>query len=102
MNRRSFLSALAASLVLDPERALWVPGKKLISIPPLGHRWVKKLISIPPLGHRFLPLAYITEAFLRQLKHDMQFNVVPGSGYLHASPRHVYVITGRRRSDGQE
>lgn len=33
MNRRSFLTTLAAAFALDPERALWVPGKKLISIP---------------------------------------------------------------------
>ena len=36
MNRRAFfgsLAALAAGAVLDPERPLWVPGKKLISIP---------------------------------------------------------------------
>ena len=32
MNRRGFLSMLAGA-VLDPERLLWVPGKKLISIP---------------------------------------------------------------------
>lgn len=29
----SFLGAAAATAVLDPERLLWVPGKKLISIP---------------------------------------------------------------------
>ena len=38
MNRREFLTALAAGLgvvkvVFDPERALWIPGKKHISIP---------------------------------------------------------------------
>lgn len=36
MNRRGFLGAAiaaAAGLALDPERALWTPGKKLISIP---------------------------------------------------------------------
>ena len=36
MNRRGFLTAvaaIAATAVLDPERALWIPGKKLISIP---------------------------------------------------------------------
>lgn len=33
MNRRGFLAALAGAFVVDPERALWVPGKKLISIP---------------------------------------------------------------------
>lgn len=36
MNRRSFLTGLATLIggaALDPERLLWVPGKKLISIP---------------------------------------------------------------------
>jgi hypothetical protein len=31
--RRTFLAALAATLVLDPERELWVPGRKTWSIP---------------------------------------------------------------------
>jgi len=38
MNRRGFLGALlggaAAAASFDPEKALWVPGAKLISIPP--------------------------------------------------------------------
>jgi len=33
MNRRSFLAAPAAGLVLDSDRLLWRPGAKLISIP---------------------------------------------------------------------
>ncbi|MGH7182754.1 MAG: hypothetical protein ACREJN_12355 [Nitrospiraceae bacterium] len=36
MNRRGFLGALAgftAALTLDPEKLLWIPGQKLISIP---------------------------------------------------------------------
>lgn len=36
MNRRNFLGMLAASvggMTLDPERLLWRPGAKLISIP---------------------------------------------------------------------
>ena len=38
MNRRGFFGLLAgaAALALDPEKALWVPGKKLISIPSGG------------------------------------------------------------------
>lgn len=32
LNRRGFLAALTAAFVVDPERLLWVPGKKLISI----------------------------------------------------------------------
>lgn len=38
MNRRGFLSsalgAIAAAAAYDPERELWVPGKKKIFIPP--------------------------------------------------------------------
>jgi hypothetical protein len=33
MNRRGFLGALLGAFVADPEELLWVPGKKLISIP---------------------------------------------------------------------
>lgn len=36
MNRRHFLNSFAAAasaMVLDPERLLWVPGKKSFSIP---------------------------------------------------------------------
>lgn len=33
MNRRLFLSSLLGAATLDPERLLWVPGRKLISIP---------------------------------------------------------------------
>lgn len=36
MNRRGFLSALIAAgtaAAIDPERLLWTPGKKLVSIP---------------------------------------------------------------------
>ena len=33
LSRRGFLAAAAAALVLDPERALWVPGRRSISIP---------------------------------------------------------------------
>lgn len=33
MNRRGFLAALLGGAVLDPERLLWRPGAKLISIP---------------------------------------------------------------------
>jgi hypothetical protein len=35
VNRRNFLAALAAA-ALDPERLLWLPGTKLISIPRPG------------------------------------------------------------------
>ena len=49
MNRRGFLSSLAAAagiVALDPERALWLPGKKLISIPKTVHvpEWQHKTV----------------------------------------------------------
>lgn len=33
IGRRGFLAAMIGAAVLDPERLLWVPGKKVISIP---------------------------------------------------------------------
>jgi hypothetical protein len=33
MTRRSLFGILAAAVAIDPERLLWAPGKKLISIP---------------------------------------------------------------------
>lgn len=33
MNRRAFLEAIAGAIAADPERLLWRPGAKLISIP---------------------------------------------------------------------
>lgn len=33
LNRRGFLAAVAAAFVVDPEKLLWRPGTKLISIP---------------------------------------------------------------------
>jgi len=37
MNRRSFLGSLAAAMVLDPEKLLWVPGRKAFSLPAAGY-----------------------------------------------------------------
>ena len=38
MNRRLFLSTLAAGMTLDPERALWVKDRTVYSIPRDSHR----------------------------------------------------------------
>ena len=46
MTRRTLFGALlgaASAMTLDPERLLWVPGKKLISIPksiPKPKQWI--------------------------------------------------------------
>jgi len=48
MNRRGFLGALfgggAAALALDPEKLLWRPGAKLISIPAIRPPSLKEII----------------------------------------------------------
>lgn len=72
MNRRAFLSTLAAALTgaaLDPERLLWVPGKKTIFLPP-----PKKIISAFVIGdvitingvYAVNPVTYQTTKFLQQ------------------------------------
>ena len=58
MNRRGFLAtlaAVAAGALLDPERALWVRGKKLISIPKAirpAWRWEALMVE-PGLEWRY-------------------------------------------------
>lgn len=48
MNRRNFLASLLATAVLDPERLLWVPGAKTISIPAPR---VIEVYHFQPWGH---------------------------------------------------
>lgn len=45
MNRRGFFASLAgaSAFALDPERALWVPGAKTISIPSFSASTLKAL-----------------------------------------------------------
>jgi hypothetical protein len=45
MNRRSLLRILAGALILDPERMLWVPREKLISIPSPRYRGLGTLMG---------------------------------------------------------
>lgn len=47
MRRRSFLTAIAAAFVApDPERLLWTPEKKLISIPAPKRVQAYKIIDV--------------------------------------------------------
>jgi hypothetical protein len=61
MNRRGFLQALIGSAVLDPDRLLWVPGRKLISIP------------APQVGYRPLMIEDITKMALAILEKNLVF-----------------------------
>ncbi len=49
LNRRGFLGAIAGAIAgatLDPEKLLWVPRKKLISIPKPGAPLLVKAYSV--------------------------------------------------------
>ena len=46
MNRRGFFAALSG-FALDPERLLWTPGKKLISIPKPRFKVYTELSEVP-------------------------------------------------------
>lgn len=67
MNRRGFLSFLgmgAAAVAADPERLLWTPGSKLISIPPL-------VAYRSSAGNTFIHPEVIAAEWLRVLRINM-------------------------------
>ncbi len=88
MNRRGFLGAVAGALagaVYDPERALWRPGAKLISIPSqLRVRHEFKLLAELPgridslwtAGERLLAL---TQSGLYEIYSDGSYSRIAGS-----------------------
>jgi hypothetical protein len=99
MNRRAFLAAIAG-LTLDPERLLWRPGAKLISIPKpvmvdrepfvtVFERWQKEQ------EHRFVRLQYVAgELVSRDIWPSPPFVLVPHSdeleGFKFASKVAIY------------
>jgi hypothetical protein len=58
VNRRAFLASLGAAFTLDPERALWTPGAKTISIP-------SRLVVARVAWDRRLDLMEIQAAYTR-------------------------------------
>lgn len=80
MNRRGFIGALAAAaFALDPDRALWVPGAKLISIPAprLPFRLeVGDIVTFAPWPERYIVTAAarsmneIAAARFRMISHS--------------------------------
>jgi hypothetical protein len=95
MNRRNFLRllgigaagvALAPELVLDPERALWIPGQRTIFLPsepgpfhgphpPKGHRarMRREALYGPGGGNTILTISMITQEALRILENNLAF-----------------------------
>ena len=81
MNRRSFLNVLAtagAVAAMDPERLLWVPGKKLISIPK------------PPI---LIPTWIQIAGPLQQFNLSGSYGVVPGTpGEFLTADQRMYLM----------
>lgn len=75
-SRRSFLAAMAAACVLDPERLLWVPGAKMISIPARPFLAVGDIVTIGGI-----PWRYIVTAEARSIERatDARFKVHYGT-----------------------
>ena len=92
MNRRAFfvsLAALASTGALDPERLLWVPGRKLISIPKPAQFRVGDVILVR-LPARFLvrypPLEALVPATITDRRElvNVQLGKIPTSMLLRA------------------
>lgn len=63
VTRRGFfglLAGAAAGFVADPERALWVPGRRLISIPR------------PSIGNRYVPEDIVSRMVLVALQNQLE------------------------------
>jgi hypothetical protein len=94
-SRRGFLGALlgaVAGAALDPERALWIPGKKTISIP--AQYYVVKIHS------------YNVERFLKFLNMSLELDPM---GHLQGHGRFINpnlglyarpLLVGREQSEG--
>lgn len=88
MNRRAFLSTLAAGLAgaaLDPERLLWVPGQKTIFIPAIP---ASRLVTTD-----YLQL--LVEEGLRRLRSEIEMSRFLNRGYYSADvvPSHGFNTT---------
>src|SRR6266478_5393555 len=75
LNRRGFLGLLAAGLALDPERLLWRPGAKLISIPAPRIR----------VGNMLLTLEELRREVLRILQRNLAAGRI-GDGWFTPGP----------------
>jgi hypothetical protein len=64
--RRGFLAALAAGFVIDPERLLWVPGKKLISIPKPRHRRGSGILTSDVILDEAMKLYSLTSQLMKR------------------------------------
>jgi hypothetical protein len=75
MTRRGLIGALLGAATMDPERLLWVPGAKTISIP-------KPVVAT---GNRFLTVDEFTEMWLRQFRLEIDRQAAEDSGFAFLS-----------------
>lgn len=93
MTRRTLLSLFAAALVApDPEKLLWRPGAKLISIPSPPFLAVGEIVTFGGLPQRYVvteearSLSQITEARFRMIGPSADLHLLPTEGlYTKAS-----------------
>lgn len=74
MTRRALLASLAAAFVLDPERLLWKPGAKLISVPAPPFLAVGDIVTFGGIEGRFI---VTREARSVLTLSDARFNMLP-------------------------
>lgn len=83
MNRRGFLGVFVAAVAgatLDPEKLLWRPGAKLISIPKPAFLAVGDILTFGPYTERYI---VTSEARSIDRIQDARFRIdSPPSGYL--------------------
>ena len=83
MNRRLFLGAIASAFVADPERLLWTPGRKLISIP-------------KPRGNVLLMPEIIAVEMYRALQDQLVFARVVSREYDRTFDPDAYTLNVRK------
>jgi hypothetical protein len=92
VSRRSFLAGLAAAFALDPERALFVPGKKLISVPAPRVRTLRMLGYEAPAPEDFLSLRFDQwRDIIDPLLETIEVEINHMCGDLMVRPRYVHL-----------
>jgi hypothetical protein len=90
MNRRGFLGALLAGATLDPERLLWRPGAKLISIPSPPRAIWFEAEPICARAFRLLGLLRVDET---PRPEDMRYALATLARLVHVEHRHGRSMT---------
>jgi hypothetical protein len=83
MNRRAFFSALAAGIAtaqMDPDRLLWVPGRKLISIPAEAPRLLAPDLTLTTSAFRTFRVGDVISVCLSRAEGSQLYRVFKAEG----------------------